>query len=197
MDKDKIQIETERLFIRVVKSENVTDEYVLGLNDPQVNKYMFVREHKQTMASVRDFVESNYRSTNSVLLGLFTKNDNRLIGTVRLSGISYFHYFTGLGICLFVKEFWRQGFGCEALAGVRDHVFLDMGFHYIDAGVYAENISSCKLFEKSGFECYERIGDKYRYEEQFVDVLMYRVVNQNFELTQKDKCDEYISSGRN
>jgi RimJ/RimL family protein N-acetyltransferase len=197
MDKDRIKIETKRLFIRVVKSEDVTDEYVSGLNDPEVNKYMCSKGQRQTIETVRAYVNGHKNSSNSILLGLFTKNHNRLIGTVGLSSISYFHYCMGLGICLFLKDYWRKGLGCEALIGIKNYVFSEMGFHFIEAGIYDENISSAKLFERAGFECYQHIEDKYRYEDRFVKVLVYRAINHNFKFPLREGCDEYIGTGRN
>lgn len=197
MEKDKIKIETKRLFIRVVKNADVTDEYVSGLNDPEVNKYMCLRGHQQTKETVRAYVHSHYNSPNSILLGLFTKGQNRLIGTVGLSGMSYFHYCMGLGICLFLRDYWRKGLGCEALVGIKNFVFSELGFHFIEAGIYDENTSSIKLFERAGFEFYQRIEDKYRYEDRFVSVLAYRAINNNFKFPLQEGCNEYIGSGRN
>ena len=197
MEKDKIQIETERLFIRVLRSNDVTEEYASGLNDSEVNKYMFVRHTRQTMESVKEFAEHSYESKDSILLGLFLKNEYKLIGTVRLSGISYYDDCLELGVCLFSKKHWGQGFGEEALMHIKNYVFSNMGFHYIEAGIYDVNDASKKLFEKVGFKCREEIEDKYRLEDMFVKVLIYKAVNHDFDLRERIKCDESIGSWRN
>lgn len=185
IEKEKIVIHTERLFIRPLKGEDVTEAYVFGLNDPEVNRFMWVRHQKQTLRTVRDFADSKYHSSDSALLGLFLEGNDELVGTVGLSGISFYHYCLGVGICLFLKKYWGQGLGTEALRGVKDYIFQEMGFHYIEAGVFADNIVSQKLFVNSGFECFWKVENKYRYNDKFVDVLWYRAINPDFKLPER------------
>jgi len=178
-----MKIITKRLLIRVVKGEDVTDEYVSGLNDPEVNKYLFVRHAKQTVESVMKFVDQNYKSDGSILLGLFL--NDRLIGTVRLSEISYFDYCLNLGICIFDKTQWNKGLGEEALIRIKKYIFSDMGMHYIEAGIYDENEFSKRVFEKAGFRLREEVGNKYRLRDIFVRVLIYKAVNNEFDLKER------------
>lgn len=197
MEKERIQIETKRLLIRVLKSEDVTEGYVSGLNDPEINKYMFVRHARQTIESVKELADRDYESDDSVLFGLFLKGDHKLIGTVRMAEISYYDYCLGLGICLFLKQCWGKGFAEEAIICIKNYIFSCMGFHYIEAGIYDINVASKRLFEKTGFECREEIEDKYRLGDQFVKVLIYKAVNHDFDLLERVKCDENIDSRRN
>ena len=190
LDRDSIQIETERLRIRVLQPKDITEEYVSGLNDPEVNYYLLtVKKDRQTFESVKSFVLENARSSSSLLFGIFLKSSNYLIGTVRLSEISFFHYYLGMGICIFAKQCWGKGHAVETVLRLKEFVFNDMGMHYIEAGAWSQNEASVKLFKKAGFESYLKISDKYRLEDKFTDVLMFRAVNPdfNFELLEDKK----------
>lgn len=180
LDRDNLYIQTDRLHIKVLRSEDITEEYISGLNDPEVNYFLEVKRNRQSFESVKSFVAENAQSASSLLLGIFLKTTDSLIGTVRLSGISFVHYHLGLGICIFAKQYWGKGYGVESVFAIKEFVFNDMGMHYIEAGMYSQNAASRKLFEKAGFECYVKVSDKYRLEDQFVDIVMFRAVNPNF-----------------
>lgn len=126
-------------------------------------------------------------SVNNLLLELFLNKSQCLIGTIRFTDISDFHYCLGVGICIFPKKHWGKGYGTEALVKVKDYAFENLKIHHIEAGVYSENVDSIRLFEKAGFEIYLRNSDKYRLENRFVDVLMLRCINQNFDLSLLEK----------
>lgn len=178
--KNEICVTTARMFARTLLVEDISADYINCLNNKEVNKYLEVRLCRQTGESVANFIKKNLESESDLLLGLFKKDDKDLIGTIRISDISSFHFFATLGICLFKKEQWGKGYAVESLLRIKEFLFDDMGMHYIDAGMYSQNVSSVKLFERAGFECYVKISDKYRLEDKFVDVLMFRAVNPNF-----------------
>ncbi len=192
-DKGNIQIVTDRLVLKVLRPQDITPQYVFGLNDEEVNYYLLeVKRNRQTFESVKSFVLDNAGAANSLLLGIFLKDLNELIGTIRLTGISFFHYYSGIGICIFAKQYWGKGYALESLLRIKEFVFNEMGMHFLEAGMYGQNASSVKLFEKAGFECYLKISDKYRLEDKFADVLMFKAVNPDFNLEfRKDKNGEF------
>lgn len=181
LDKEEISLETERLIIRTLKPEDITEEYIAGLNDKSVNYYLTeVKRNIQTLESVNAFIMHNLNSANEFLMGVFLKAPSHLIGTIRLSNISYYNYCLGVGICIFSKKYWGRGYATESLLKVKEFIFNNMGMHYIEAGVYSENAVSIRLFKKAGFEVHSRISNKYRLDDKFVDVLMFRTINPNF-----------------
>ena len=142
---------------------------------------MNVRLKKQTKKSVTDFISDNLESKDDILLGIFLKKDDIFIGTIRIGNISYFNYFCTVGICLFNKKFWKQGYALEAMNKCTEFIFETLGLHYIEAGVYADNSSSKKLFERAGFSVSTVFKDKYRYEDKFQEVIMMAKKNSLFE----------------
>ncbi|OGW47583.1 MAG: hypothetical protein A2Y66_03280 [Nitrospirae bacterium RBG_13_41_22] len=177
----EINLETKRLTLRVLRLKDVTLHYVNGINDTQVNRYLLMENKgKQTMESVENYVRFNLNSPSDILFGIFLKNNNRHIGNVRLSGISYFHYFSNIGICIFDKKYWGKSNAKEVLDRVVHFAFNDMGLHYLEAGVFNENKASCKLFLSSGFKIRSSYGDKLRLKDNFVKVTIFFITNPNF-----------------
>jgi len=180
--KKNISLLTDRLKIKLLQVNDITPSYVDGLNDPEVNKFLVnVRLQKQTKKSVADYILFNLQSRTDLLLGIFLKNEGDLIGTIRVSDISNFHYLCTIGICLFHKKYWGNGYALEALNKVSEFVFDRLGIHYIEAGVYADNISSINLFNRAGFsvKCVNR--DKFRLDNTFAEVITFGKINSKFD----------------
>ena len=179
LDKN-ILLETERICLRPLGESDITDEYVEGLNDPDVNRYLVFRQ-TQTLPLVREYVRQNRESPTAILFGLFLKDDRSpFIGTIRMSDIDLFHYLANVGVCLFAKRAWKKGYALEAMKLLVDYSFRDIGLHYLEASVYAENVNSIKLFCRAGFSETHRLKNKYRHGHKFEEVVSLGIVNNDF-----------------
>jgi len=185
INKQSLLLENDSIYLRPLQVEDITDEYVNGLNDPDVNKYLVnVRLNVQTFKSVEKYVKSNMENPHAILFGIFVKHDAKsLIGTVFVSGIDFFHFLASVGVCLFAKRAWRKGYGFSALEKVKNYLFGQLGLHYIEAGVYAENIQSVKLFQRVDFLEMYRVNNKYRYIDSFKEVIIFGVINPLFDVS--------------
>ncbi len=179
----EINLKTKRLRLKTLRVRHISDKYVDGLNDGQVNKFLVApRQRKQTRKMVRDYVEANLKSPSGLLFGLFHKTTGDLIGTLRVHDISYFHYSCCLGICLFDKSYWGKGYGQEALNRVVRFAFKELRMHYIEAGITQGNKASVQLFKKCGFKKVATYKDKYRYDASFRPVLIFGKTNPDFNM---------------
>lgn len=185
MDIQEIVLENNILCLKPIGVDDITDEYINGLNDPQINRYLVnVRGCVQTRKTVTDYVKSNFEDPSSILFGIFIEDDPiSFVGTVRISGISFFHFFADIGVCLFVKEAWKKGYGVESVSLVKDYAFNVLGLHYIEAGAYAENRNSINLFKRAGFSERYRIKNKYRHEHSFKETVFLGIANENFDFS--------------
>ena len=178
-----IVLRTDRLKIRTLHINDITPEYVNGLNDPRINKFLVnVRLYKQTKNNIAKFVSDNLRSPHDILLGVLLKGDNVFIGTIRIGNISTFHRFCTVGVCFFNRKYWGKGFASESMDKTCDYIFKKMKLHYIEAGVYQNNHSSMKLFKRVGFKVQARYKNKYRYGNDFVPVVILGLTNSNFNM---------------
>ncbi len=178
----KIKLETDRLLIRTLQLSDITDEYIDGLNDPLVNKFLVnARLTKQTKETIGEFITQNLKSKQDILMGVFLKEGDTLIGTIRISGISEFHYLCNIGICFFNRSYWGKGYAVEALKRTVEFAFCKLNMHYIEAGVYTENAASIKLFERAGFSAQSVYKDKFRYDSGFKEVKIFGKTNNDFD----------------
>ena len=184
IDKQSLLLENDRICLRPLDTEDITDEYISGLNDPEVNRFLVnVRQTVQTRETVGEYIISCYKSPNAVLFGIFIKNDDskKPIGTVRVSEIDLFHYTASIGICLFAKQAWKKGYALQSLQLVKDYLFGVLGLHYLEAGAYAKNINSINLFTRAGFAEWYRVKDKIRLIDSFEEAVYFAAINPSFD----------------
>lgn len=180
--RENVKLSGDAVTLKTMTVEDITSEYINGLNDPEVNKYLEnVRLKKQTYDSVKEYAESNLHSRESILFKITVKENQEFIGTIHVSGISRVHYHCSIGICIFNKKYWKKGYAIQSLNLVKDYLFKTLGLHYIEAGAYAQNKESCKLFSRANFSERYRVSDKYRYSDGFAEVVFLGVTNPDFD----------------
>ena len=194
--KDSLLLENEDIYLRTPTVQDITDEYVNGLNDPDVNRYLVnVRKQPQTRESVGEFVNFNAGTPSCILFGIFFKNEREpFIGTIRVSEIDFFHYSGTIGICLFAKRAWKKGHAQQAVQLVKDYLFKNVGLHYLEAGVNCNNVNSIKLFVRAGFTEWFRIKGKYRHDDHFEEAVFFAAINPSFDMSrmkQKLQADQH------
>ena len=84
-----INIVTERLVLRSLKSKDITEDYVNWLNDPKINKYLSCANVPQTYQTCLEYVESYQEKDDAALIGIFLKKDMKHIGNLTLSSIDW------------------------------------------------------------------------------------------------------------
>lgn len=149
----EVKLDISDGFLRPLGELDVTDAYVLGLNDPTVNKYLEVRHNQQTHDSVLSFIKINKYSSNMILWGIWfgKETQERLVGTVRLHEIGTRESLCDIGICLFEKGVWGKGLGTQAINRVTAFAFKTLNLCAVRAGVYVENIGSQLAFQRAGY----------------------------------------------
>jgi RimJ/RimL family protein N-acetyltransferase len=142
---------TDTAYLRALHEDDVTEAYIVGLNDPRVHRYLTaVRRQRQTYGSVKAYVCANRESNTDILFGLFV--DDVLRGTVRLHDINASgDTIAWLGVAIFDLTCHGQGWGWKSIATVARFGCRSRGLRRICAGIYAANTSSRRAFEKAGF----------------------------------------------
>jgi len=145
------RIRGNRATLRTMKPEDVTDSYVQWLNDPEVSRFLSIRESSQDIDSVLRYVRDYLESDTKVMLGIFLNEGDRHIGNVTFSTIDDERGIGTLGISIGDKSLWNRGYAVEALELTKRLAFGHMGLHCLQAGANPENEASVRLFQRTGF----------------------------------------------
>lgn len=146
-----MKLDTERLCLRILSEDDVSEKYVSWLNDPDVNKYLEVRQSEQTIQGCIQFIKSCNDDPCSNLFGIFEKENGEHIGNAKIGFVNE-HYQRGQ-ISLFIgeKRFWGRGFSTEVVKALTEYGFNRLGLHRLEAGCYEDNLASLRVFLKNGY----------------------------------------------
>jgi len=147
-----ISFESNRLRLRELTVENVSENYVSWLNDNEVNQYLESRFYKHSIADVERFVERINRESYNILLGVFIKKNMKHIGNIKIGPIDRYHNTASIGLLIGDKNEWGKGYASEAIQSVTKFSFDKLNLIKISASCYESNIGSKKAFEKSGYK---------------------------------------------
>lgn len=160
IDKTTLRISFAHGHLRPLQPADVHPCYVEGLNDPEVNRYLVtVHNQRQTIDSVRAFVEEQSLAPDAVLFGIWLEGQSAHCGTLRLHGLDG-RASAHIGICLFERAVWGRGIGSAAIVAATQWAFQALAeLHSIEAGAYLENAASWKSFLKAGYTASEDIAN--------------------------------------
>lgn len=132
-------------YLRKLRPEDVTAEYVDGLNDAEVHRFLPTpRKQRQTAASIANYISA--QQGNAYMFGLFVSG--RLRATVRLHDFS--DEKVTIGIAIFDKSVWGVGWGQRCIRAMIDYADR-LGVKTIIAGIEKENEKSRCAFAACGF----------------------------------------------
>jgi [ribosomal protein S5]-alanine N-acetyltransferase len=145
-------LRTERLLLRSLCVGDCGAPYLDWMRDPHVQAYLESRFVAHERGSLEAFVESNNRSTHSLLLGLIERESSHHVGNVKLGPIDEKNGRASIGIMIGDVGSWGRGYASEALNAVADYAFASLGLGKLTAGALLPNSGSRRAFEKAGFE---------------------------------------------
>ncbi|OGY44940.1 MAG: hypothetical protein A2729_04125 [Candidatus Buchananbacteria bacterium RIFCSPHIGHO2_01_FULL_39_14] len=144
------QFFSQRIYLRPLTLNDVSQKYCDWLNDPQVNQFLETRQ--TTLNQLKKYVSDQIADPKSFLIGIFDKENNNHIGNVKFYLLDEAKKRADFGIIIGDKNYWQAGFGTEATKLAIDYGFKILGFNEIELGVLAENIRGQKAFSKAGFK---------------------------------------------
>jgi [ribosomal protein S5]-alanine N-acetyltransferase len=145
-------LQSEELILKEFSCADITMDYINWLNDKEINKYLESRFIYQDLNTVKDFVSNCEKNDLIYLFGVFTKNNMKHIGNIKVGPINKRHNIADIGILIGDKKFWGKGIATQAITVLIDFGFNQLNLEKITAGCYEKNTASKKAFEKAGFK---------------------------------------------
>jgi len=177
-----VKLESERLYIRDLKMEDLDDHHRL-ISDPDVMHYIrdiqthSLDESKDNL--IFSIVESKKKERVYYFFGMYLKDTDEHIGSIGFtvlekgdSGNVELGYFIH-------KEYWRKGYTYEASEVVVKYAF-DLGFQKITTGCVYNNVNSESIMKKLGMY---KEGHLYRHtfiNGKWYDRVIYGLYNPRF-----------------
>jgi len=142
---------SDRLTLRAVEVEDASETYCAWLADPEVNQYLETRHADQTIENIRDFIRAKAISADEFLFAICRKEDGHHIGNIKLGPMRAAHKLAEVSLFIGDRDFWRGGYGSEAIRCVTDYAFSEQDLNKVTASLYAPNAGSERAFLKAGW----------------------------------------------
>ncbi|GGP16121.1 GNAT family N-acetyltransferase [Oceanobacillus neutriphilus] len=162
IDENKLQSETERLVLRPLKNGDY-NRWLEGCRDRLPSQYKYDDDKMDlsgwTQEKFNDKVVSKFKEyadrDEVYVFGIFRKSDQKQLGKVELETIIRDEFQWGLLGYTIHNQFWRNGYGKEAVKAALNIAFKNLAFHRIEAHINIDNEPSLKLAKSVGmkFEC--------------------------------------------
>lgn len=158
--KNNIIIETKRLYLRKLQSQDINDLCEI-LQDKDV---MYAYEHSFSNEEVISWYEKQqerYIHDGVGLLAVILKCENKLIGQCGLTIQDYKDrkvYEIGY---LFNKHYWHNGYALESAEACKEYAFKILKLDEVYSIIRTNNYSSQKVAEKNGMTIKDKIIKHY------------------------------------
>ena len=172
-------LETKRLYLRRVTKEDVNEIFTLR-SDQEVMKYIprpLVKTEEDALAHIA-MIDEKIDSNEGINWAITLKDNPKLLGIIGHYRIRPEHYRAEIGYLL-LPEYQGKGIVSEAIKEVVHYGFEVMKLHSIEAIIDPENFASEKVLQKNGFLKEAHLKENEYYEGQFLDTVIYSILNQH------------------
>lgn len=175
---DLPELETERLLLRKITSDDAADIFSYGSNE-NVSKYVTWGKHQSIEDTDKfiDFILKGYQYFNKALWGIVLKETGQLIGTIDFVSINKNHQSAEIGYVL-SEAFWGKGFTTEATKRIIQFGFTVLDLVRIQARCMAENAGSHKVMAKAGMTYEGTMRKGFLSEGRFHDLMFYSILKE-------------------
>ena len=128
---------------------DATERYAGWLNDPEVNTYLTTKS--ATVPELRQFIITKNAQPDTLLFGIFLRENSVHIGTTKLEPIDRVNKKATIGILIGDKRYWGKGIASEAMSLLIDFCFSELRLDEVNLGVLAQNEAALRVYTKLGF----------------------------------------------
>ena len=131
--------------------EDVSDQYVGWLNDPEVTRHFEKRQVHQNLETAQAYVSSFYGYEKRYIWGICPNGPCTPVGTIILSDINHVSGSAGFGVTIGEAAYRGTGAASEAIDLVARFAFQTIKLHRLWATTAATNYGMLFTFKQLGF----------------------------------------------
>lgn len=142
-------LETERLIIKPLTLEHLTQDYVDWLNDEEVYRYLETGGN-YTLQMLEAYL-NEVEKKDIYFWAIHLKHNNQHIGNIKIDPINTKHGLAEYGIMMGSKSEWGKGYAKEATLKIINFCFTELNVRKLNLGVIENNDNAVFLYKKLGF----------------------------------------------
>lgn len=168
------------LYLRGLKKDDLRDEYLQWLNDPEVTQGNSHGRFPNSTAKMEAYFAKISQSNQDLVLAIVRKKDDVHIGNIALQNIDATNRQAEFAILIGDKSSWGKGVGLEAGRLVLQHGFRELNLHRIHCGTFDSNEGMMRLAKALGMREEGRRREAIFKNGRFQDVLLFGILEQEY-----------------
>ena len=173
-------IEAEKLLLRPLGKENLTERYHAWLNDLEVNRFSSRRGRRFSCDDVSAYVDAANSSPDRLLLGIFLREGSTHVGNVQLNYFDRENGVADISNLLGERSEWGRGLIVDADKQLINFGFQTLGVRKFVMGNIAPNRASTFKSRSLGAQLEGRLRRHEAFDGGYVDVLRFGLFPEEF-----------------
>lgn len=145
------EIKTERIYLREISIDDIDDRMMSWFADEGLMRFYTNSEKQITKSDLIGSINLGKKEENLFTFGVFTKDKDKLIGTLKLGPIDKTHKTSDLVILIGDRDFLGKGLAVEAISLGNKIAFEQYDIRKLYGGMYSSNIPSIKAYTRAGW----------------------------------------------
>ncbi len=142
-------MEEINIYLRQLRPEDVTDEYVSWFSDSVVHE--FLDSKNITKKDSIEYIKFGIREKQYYLYGIFDDSNDKHIGNVKVGPINWRHGTSDLVTVIGDRNYWGKGLATKAIKLGNDIAFDVYDIRKVSGPVAEKNIGSLKAYRRAGW----------------------------------------------
>ncbi|MFV9482467.1 GNAT family N-acetyltransferase [Christiangramia sp. ASW11-125] len=141
----------ERIYLRKIEINDITDRVMDWFEDKELMEFYTNSKKTITKETLIQSIKSGEEKGNLYTYGIFTNDEDILIGTIKLGPINFNHRISDLVILLGDRNYLGKGLAVEAIKVGNELAFEEFDIRKLFGGMYESNVPSIKAYTRAGW----------------------------------------------
>ena len=143
--------ESERIYLKKIEPHYLDDNFMSWFRDEELMQYYTNSKKVITKEVLLKSIEDGEKNGNNFTYGIFFKENDQCIGTIKIGPINLVHKISDLVVLIGDKNYHGKGLAVEAIRLGNQLAFEKHDIRKLFGGMYASNIASIKAYTNAGW----------------------------------------------
>lgn len=182
----------DRIYLNEIKPSEITEGVMKWFADQDLMKFYTNSKQKITKERLLHSIEEGKVKGNLFTFGIYTIEEDNLIGTIKLGPIDQVNHSSDLVILIGDRNYLGKGLAVEAIAVGNKLAFEEFDIRRLFGGMYETNIPSIKAYTRAGWLIEGRLKGFYWVENENEDRILVGCLNPKY--FRQEEIDEIAAN---
>jgi hypothetical protein len=174
------KIFSDRLYLKKLSIDEINDEFMSWFENEDLMKYYTNSKNTITKESLISYITENELSGISYTYGIYYKENNECIGTIKIGPINNIHKISDLVVLIGNTKYHGKGLAVEAITLGNKIAFEKHDIRKLFGGMYETNLASIKSYTKAGWQIEGRLKGHYLDDDKSIDRILVACFNPKY-----------------